>query len=40
MYDKIELAITCNENINDTELCKKIVATEGRVMLDIEHAKD
>ena len=27
MYDKIELAITCNEQINDSELNKKIIAT-------------
>lgn len=40
MYDKIELAITCNENINDTELGNKILATGGKVMLQLEDAKD
>jgi hypothetical protein len=27
MYDKIEFAITCNENISDTELSQYILAS-------------
>lgn len=32
MYDKIEFAITCNENITDVELSHYILASQGRIM--------
>ena len=32
MYDKIEFAISCNENITDKELSHYILASEGRIM--------
>jgi hypothetical protein len=32
MYDKIEFAITCNENITDSELNDYILASQGTII--------
>jgi hypothetical protein len=38
MYDKIEFAITCNEEISDIDLHLSILATNGNVMQVLDSA--
>lgn len=40
MYDQIEFAITCNENITDTELSKLILYSRGLVVLDLDRVQE
>lgn len=38
MYDRIEFAITCNENVSDTELHLYIIASQGRLVTTLNQA--
>lgn len=40
MFDTIEFAITCNENISDSDLHNRILATRGHVMLALDKAQE
>jgi len=40
MYDKIEFAITCNENITDSELNDYILASQGTIIRLLQNASD
>ena len=40
MYDKIEFAITCNENISDAELNYYILSSQGKLMLTLNKAQE
>ena len=40
MFEQIEFAITCNENITDTELNKLILYSRGLVVVDLDRVQE
>lgn len=40
MFDTIEFAITCNENISDVEVHLRILATRGYIMAALDTAQE